>query len=208
MLLSIVLSTVLLFVSFSIGLSYESAQRKMAKGMYGTATISVQSKNSDILTNLEDIPDLNAIKSKVGVLESSAIYNKGVYYEEFSLISADLSQLNKINKPRLENGDSITDFSGDCRRHGSVRRSRATGTAGRSGRGFMGDVQYIWRRERPHVFADAAVWPAPEPLIFLFTRLAAHRRRAGTHLRRHFNRCRTGDRYRYDHDRHSCRPGL
>lgn len=43
---------------------------------------------------------------------------------------------------------------------------------------------------------------------FLFTRLAAHRRRAGTHLRRHFNRCRTGDRYRYDDDRHSCRPGL
>ena len=113
MLLSIVLSTVLLFVSFSIGLSYESAQRKMAKGMYGTATISVQIKNPDILTNLEDIPDLNAIKSKVGVLESSASYNKGGYYEEFSLISADLSQLNKINKPRLENGDSITDFSGD-----------------------------------------------------------------------------------------------
>ncbi|VIF62472.1 ABC transporter permease [Clostridioides difficile] len=113
MLLSIVLSTVLLFVSFSIGLSYESAQRKMAKGMSGTATISVQSKNPDILTNLEEIPDLNAIKSKVGVLESSAIYNKGGYYEEFSLIAADLSQLNKINKPRLENGDSITDFSGD-----------------------------------------------------------------------------------------------
>ncbi|VIF86878.1 ABC transporter permease [Clostridioides difficile] len=113
MLLSIVLSTVLLFVSFSIGLSYESAQRKMAKGMSGTATISVQSKNPDILTNLEDIPDLNAIKSKVGVLESSAIYNKGGYYEEFSLIAADLSQQNKINKPRLENGDSITDFSGD-----------------------------------------------------------------------------------------------
>lgn len=112
-LLSIVLSTVLLFVSFSIGLSYESAQRKMAKGMSGTATISVQSKNPDILTNLEDIPDLNAIKSKVGVLESSAIYNKGGYYEEFSLIAADLIQLNKINKPRLENGNSITDFSGD-----------------------------------------------------------------------------------------------
>ncbi|HBF0842501.1 FtsX-like permease family protein [Clostridioides difficile] len=113
MLLSIVLSTVLLFISFSIGLSYESVQRKMAKGMSGTATISVQSKNPDILTNLEDIPDLNAIKSKVGVLESSAIYNKGGYYEEFSLIAADLSQLNKINKPRLENSDSITDFSGD-----------------------------------------------------------------------------------------------
>lgn len=33
MLLSILLSTTLLFVSFSIGASYESAQRKMARGM-------------------------------------------------------------------------------------------------------------------------------------------------------------------------------
>lgn len=113
MLLSIILSTVLLFVSFSIGLSYESAQRKMARGMSGTATISVQSKNPDTLTSLEDIPDLNTIKSKIGMLESSAIYNKDGYYESFSLIAADLNQLNKINKPRLENGNSITDFSGD-----------------------------------------------------------------------------------------------
>lgn len=113
MLLSIILSTVLLFVSFSIGLSYESAQRKMARGMSGTATISVQSKNPDTLTSLEDIPDLNTIKSKIGMSESSAIYNKDGYYESFSLIAADLNQLNKINKPRLENGNSITDFSGD-----------------------------------------------------------------------------------------------
>ena len=33
MLLSIVLSAVLLFVSFSIGTSYENAQQKMARGM-------------------------------------------------------------------------------------------------------------------------------------------------------------------------------
>lgn len=33
MLLSIVLSATLLFVSFSIGVSYESAQRKMARGL-------------------------------------------------------------------------------------------------------------------------------------------------------------------------------
>lgn len=32
MLLSILLSTTLLFVSFSIGASYESAQRKLARG--------------------------------------------------------------------------------------------------------------------------------------------------------------------------------
>lgn len=113
MLLSIVLSTVLLFVSFSIGLSYESAQRKMTRGMFGSATISVQNKNPDTLTSLEDIPNLNSIKSKVGILEGSAIYHKDGYYESFSLISADLNQLNKINKPRLENWNSITDFSDD-----------------------------------------------------------------------------------------------
>lgn len=113
MLLSIVLSTVLLFVSFSIGLSYESAQRKMARGMFGSATVSVQNKNPDMLTSLEDIPNLNSIKSKVGILESSAVYHKDGYYESFSLISADLNQLNKINKPRLENGNNIDDFSGN-----------------------------------------------------------------------------------------------
>ncbi|MBY2478347.1 FtsX-like permease family protein [Clostridioides difficile] len=113
MFLSIVLSTVLLFVSFSIGLSYESAQRKMARGMSGSATISVQNKNPDILTSIEDIPNLSSIKSKVGILESSAVYNKDGYYESFSLISADLNQLNKINKPRLENGNNIDDFSGN-----------------------------------------------------------------------------------------------
>ncbi|NMS89402.1 FtsX-like permease family protein [Clostridioides difficile] len=113
MLLSIVLSTVLLFVSFSIGLSYENAQRKMARGMFGSANISVQNKNPDISTSIEDIPNLNSIKSKVGILESSAVYHKDGYYESFSLISADLNQLNKINKPRLENGNSITDFSGN-----------------------------------------------------------------------------------------------
>lgn len=113
MLLSIILSTVLLFVSFSIGLSYESAQRKMARGMAGTATIAVQSTDSNKLNSLEDIPDLSSIKSKVGILESSAVYHENGYYESFDIIAADLPQLNKINKPRLVNGDNITDFSGD-----------------------------------------------------------------------------------------------
>lgn len=113
MLLSIILSTVLLFVSFSIGLSYESAQRKMARGMAGTATIAVQSTDSNKLTSLEDIPDLSSIKSKVGILESSAVYHEDGYYESFDVIAADLPQLNKINKPRLINGNNITDFSGN-----------------------------------------------------------------------------------------------
>ncbi|MCC0695257.1 FtsX-like permease family protein [Clostridioides sp. ES-S-0048-02] len=113
MLLSVILSTVLLFVSFSIGLSYESAQRKMARGMAGTATIAVQGTGSNKLISLEDIPDLHSIKSKVGILESSAVYHEDGYYESFDIIAADLPQLNKINKPRLVNGNNITDFSGD-----------------------------------------------------------------------------------------------
>lgn len=113
MLLSIILSTVLLFVSFSIGLSYEGAQQKMARGMAGTATIAVQSTDSNKLTSLEDIPDLSFIKSKVGILESSAVYHEDGYYESFDIMAADLEQLNKINKPRLVNGNNITDFSGD-----------------------------------------------------------------------------------------------
>ena len=43
MLLSIPLSSMLLFVSFSIGESYESAQQKMARGMAGSATLAVSS---------------------------------------------------------------------------------------------------------------------------------------------------------------------
>lgn len=52
MLLSILLSTVLLFVSFSIGTSYEHAQRKMAYGMAGHATISVCAKNTEDMVNI------------------------------------------------------------------------------------------------------------------------------------------------------------
>ncbi|WP_413894747.1 hypothetical protein [Clostridioides sp. ZZV14-6105] len=110
MLLSIILSTVLLFVSFSIGLSYESAQRKMARGMAGTATIAVQSTDSNKLTSLEDIPDLSSIKSKVGILESSAVYHEDGYYESFNIIAANLPQLNKINKPLLVNGNNMADI--------------------------------------------------------------------------------------------------
>lgn len=42
MFLSILLSSMLLFVSFSIGASYESAQKKMARGMAGSAVLSVK----------------------------------------------------------------------------------------------------------------------------------------------------------------------
>lgn len=47
MLLSVTLSTTLLFVSFGIGASYESAQRKMAIGYAGEARIAVTHRQTD-----------------------------------------------------------------------------------------------------------------------------------------------------------------
>lgn len=113
MLLSIVLSTTLLFVSFSIGSSYESAQRKMARGMAGTASITVKSADADSLSRLEDIPNLENIQSIAGILESSALYHENGYFESVDLIAADLEQLNQINTPRLVNGSEISGFTGN-----------------------------------------------------------------------------------------------
>lgn len=67
MLLSILLSTTLLFVSFSIGASYESAQRKMARGMAGSATLSVATKEGEIAETV--LPDLPSIGASVPMLE-------------------------------------------------------------------------------------------------------------------------------------------
>ena len=113
MLLSILLSTTLLFVSFSIGASYESAQRKMAQGMAGSATISVTVTNDTHVIDISAIPDLSSIGASVGMLEESSLYHENGYYETVDLIAADLSQLNQINKPRLLDGGEITDFSGN-----------------------------------------------------------------------------------------------
>lgn len=111
MLLSILLSTTLLFVSFSIGASYESAQRKMARGMAGSATLSVSAVDGGIDTGI--LPELSSISASVGMLESSALYHENGYYETIDLIAADLIQLNQINPPRLANGGEIADFSGN-----------------------------------------------------------------------------------------------
>ena len=111
MLLSILLSTTLLFVSFSIGASYEGAQRKMARGMAGSATLSVSSVDGGIDTGV--LPELSSISASVGMLESSALYHENGYYETIDLIAADLIQLNQINPPRLANGGEIADFSGN-----------------------------------------------------------------------------------------------
>lgn len=110
MLLSVVFSAMLLFVSFSIGVSYESAQRKMARGMAGNATISVQCMTEGIHT--EDIPGLSMIQTMAGILETTSIYHENGYYETVDLLAVDIEALNQINKPRLHDGGEINTFSG------------------------------------------------------------------------------------------------
>ena len=99
MLLSILLSTTLLFVSFSIGASYESAQRKMARGMAGSAAISVTAVSGDI--NPHVLPELPSIRASAGIVEATALYHEEGYYETIDLIAADLTELAEINPPRL-----------------------------------------------------------------------------------------------------------
>lgn len=111
MLLSILLSTTLLFVSFSIGASYESAQRKMARGMAGSATLSVTAVEGEIAENA--LPELSSIRASVPLLSGAALYHEDGYYETFDLIGADLSKLNAINPPRLADGGEIADFTGN-----------------------------------------------------------------------------------------------
>lgn len=110
MLLSILLSTTLLFVSFSIGASYESAQRKMARGMAGSATLSITATDGGI--NADILPELPSVRASVGMVEGSALYHENGYYETIDLIAADLEQLNEINPPRLVNGGPIINFTG------------------------------------------------------------------------------------------------
>ena len=111
MLLSILLSTTLLFVSFSIGTSYESAQRKMARGMAGSATLSITAAEGTIRADI--LPKSASIRASVGILEGAALYHENGYYETVDLIAADLTDLNEINPPRLVNGGEITEFTGN-----------------------------------------------------------------------------------------------
>lgn len=111
MLLSILLSTTLLFVSFSIGESYESAQRKMARGMAGSATLSVTAVHGGIGGSV--LPQLPSIRASVGIVNGAALYHENGYYETVDLIGADLESLGDINPPRLVNGEEITDFTGN-----------------------------------------------------------------------------------------------
>lgn len=111
MLLSVMLSATLLLVSFSIGASYESAQRKMARGMAGSAALSVTASEGDI--DIGSLPELSSVDARVGVLKGTALYHENGYYETIDLIAADLSLLSQINPPRLVNGEEIEDFTGN-----------------------------------------------------------------------------------------------
>lgn len=117
MLLSIILSTTLLFVSLSIGDSYAEAQRKMSRGMAGSATLSVSmladtDGNPNWITP-DAIPDSPSIDSKVGIIQTLALYKENGYYENFDVIAADLTALAQINKPRLLDGGELKDFTGN-----------------------------------------------------------------------------------------------
>lgn len=111
MLLSILLSTILLFVSFSIGVSYEEAQRKMARGMVGDANVRVSAY--DTFIDIEDIPDHALIQDKVQLLKGEALYHNEGYYETVDLIAGDLDDLNRINPMRLSDDTDLSQFSGN-----------------------------------------------------------------------------------------------
>ncbi|MBT9779947.1 FtsX-like permease family protein [Clostridium sp. MCC353] len=110
MFLSVLLSSTLIFVSLSIGASYESAQRKMARGMAGTAALSITAADGRIDAGI--LTDLPSSCFAAGILEGSALYHENGYYETIDLIASPLDQLNQINPPRLADGDPIADFSG------------------------------------------------------------------------------------------------
>lgn len=110
MLLSILLSATLLFVSLSVGASYESAQKKMARGMAGSATLSVTAGAGWI--DPAALPSLPETGANVGMLKGAALYHEEGYYESIDLVAADLTKLEQINPPRLVNGGALSDFSG------------------------------------------------------------------------------------------------
>lgn len=114
MLLSVMLSTTLLFVSLGIGASYESAQRKMAIGYAGAASVVVTHRKSGEETawiTKEEIPELSVIKNVAGILTVKGLYAENGYYENIDILSADLTDLDAIHAPRIQEG-SLSDFTG------------------------------------------------------------------------------------------------
>ncbi len=146
MLLSIVLSTTLLFVSLSIGDSYAQAQRKMARGMAGSATLSVSKEKGTIAP--ESLPVTSMIRSKVGIIQSIALYKENGYYENFDILAADLQGLDQISAPRILEG-SIDQFDGNA----IVLPDRFTSKFGIE----VGDPFTLWINGEPFDFHVAAI---------------------------------------------------
>lgn len=153
MLLTIMLSTMLLLVSLSIGDSYAAAQRRMARGMAGSAALSVSRKpgpdGSKSWVSADALPDLPSIRHATGMVEAPTLYKENGYYENFDLIGADLGELAYINKPRLVDGGELTGFSGDR----IVVPDRFASKFGVK----KGDRLRLWIGEKPCDFEVAAV---------------------------------------------------
>ena len=110
MLISIILAATLLFVSFSIGSSYEAAQRKMAKGMSGSASVSITHIDHAMPIQEEEIPNVEGLQAKLGIMKTSGLYHEEGYYETIDLIAADLECLQEINAPRLVTGETLKEL--------------------------------------------------------------------------------------------------
>lgn len=153
MLLSILLSTTLLFVSMSVGDSYAEAQRKMLRGTAGSATLSVSlypDADGDPAWIMPDtIPHSPSIRNSVGIVETLALYKEDGYYENFDLIAADLGELSRINKPRLLDGRELTGFTGNQ----IVLPVRFTSKFNVE----QGDDFTLWINGKPYQFQVAAI---------------------------------------------------
>lgn len=110
MLLSIILATALLFVAVAIGDSYAAAQRKMARGMAGAATLSIKKQGENDWSIKEEVPKLIEIKNTVGIINSPALFEQDGAYENFDLIGTDIQELNKINRPRLVDNSQLQEI--------------------------------------------------------------------------------------------------
>ena len=98
MLLPFALSTTLLFISFGIGASYESAQRKMAIGYDGEVGLAVTSRWADWITKSE-LPETEGIQHIAGLLTAAGLYAEDGYYENIDILSGDLADIDAINAP-------------------------------------------------------------------------------------------------------------
>jgi len=153
MLLSIVLSTTLLFVSLCIGDSYAEAQRKMSRGMAGSATLSVSlASNAEGNQNWiisDSIPSLPSINHAVGMVETMALYKEDGYYEKFDVIAANPRELANINRPRLLDGGELIYFTGNQ----IVLPDRFTSKFGVE----QGDLFTLWINGEAYEFTVAAI---------------------------------------------------